>query len=310
MKQASSIAKQLFRRNFLILFAFTALLACVLLKPVVMSRPVYSFQVTFDISQSMNVIDVVSDNTVISRLAAAREAAFKLLQRLPCGSEIGWSVFTGRRVVSLIAPVEVCEHYDGLLSSLEFIDHRMRWANASGIGKGLHQSIRAADTQTGAPRIIFFTDGQEAPPQSSGHRGMPSTDKYKVNGLIVGVGGSTPARIPKAIDEDGRVMAYWQADEVVQRVDAAPGQSHEELSSRQDAHLGKLGRLAKLSYLPLHSSGQLAEAAIDKSFAHVEDIPVDLRWIPASIALLLLSLRFLPDITAFYPRHRRSAGVL
>lgn len=294
MSATRAIAAQLFNRNSLIWLALLALLVCVFLQPKVMSRPVYSFQMTFDISQSMKVQDVLIGDVVASRLAIAKEAALDLLQSLPCGSTIGWSVFTGRRVVSLITPVEVCQHYAALLSSLKFIDSGMRWANASGIGKGIHQSIRAADKISDSTRIIFITDGQEAPPLRSGHRGMPSTDKYSVQGMLVGVGGLTPVRIPKTTDSDGHVTSYWQADEVVQQSDAAFGQSHEELSSRQDAHLSKLGRLSEMSYLALDSADQLADAALITSLAHQKEVPVDLRWIPASLALFLLCCRFFP----------------
>ncbi len=283
-------------KNILILLALVALLVCVFMKPIVMTRPAYNFQITFDISQSMRVRDHLIDGQSVSRLVAAKKAAFDLLQSLPCGSRIGWGVFTERRVVSLTTPVEVCDHYAGLLSSLNYIDDGMRWANASGVGKGLHQSIRGADGLGESTRIIFFTDGQEAPPLRAGSRGMPKTDKYPVGGLIVGVGGVSPVRIPKAIDENGLVTAYWQPNEVVQRKDASFGQSHEELSKRQDGHLSKLGRLADLIYLPLESTDQLVDAALVKSLSHENKIPVDLRWIPASLALLFLCFRFLPGM--------------
>lgn len=285
---------QLINKNLLILFALLALFVCVLLKPVVMSRPAYNFQVTIDISQSMNVRDHIDEGVAISRLDAAKKAALGLLQALPCGSSLGWSIFTERRVVSLITPVEVCQHYAGLLTSLNFIDGGMRWANASGVGKGLHQSIRTAHGLDEATKVIFLSDGQEAPPLRANSRGMPKTDRYPVDGVIVGVGGRDLVRIPKSIDGEGRVLSYWQADEVVQRSDATVGQSQEELSRRQDQHLGKLGRLADLEYLPMETTDELAKVALVKSLAHEKEVPVDLRWIPASFALLFLCFRFFP----------------
>lgn len=288
------LISRLWGRNSLILLAFACLLMCVFLKPKVLSRPAYNFQLTYDISQSMNVQDYIVDENNISRLSVAKKATTRLLQMLPCGSNIGFSVFTGRRVVTLITPVEVCQHYAGLLSSLSMIDDNMRWTNSSGIGKGLHQSIRSVDGIGNSTRVIFMTDGQEAPPLRADHRGMPNTDKYTIDGIIVGLGGTTPVRIPKTIGEDGRVTSYWQADEVVQRSDSATGSSNEELSKRNDKHLGKLGRLANLVYLPLDSPEQLADMALVESLAHQKKISVDLRWIPASIALVFLCLRFLP----------------
>jgi len=279
--------------KFRILLALVALLLAVFLPPQVLQRPAYSVQVTFDISQSMGVSDLMAEGAGITRLVAAKNAARQLLEALPCGSSIGWSIFTGRRVLSLIRPVEVCQHYAGLLTSLEYIDGQMRWANASGIGKGLHQSIRAADEIGQRTAIVFMTDGQEAPPLRAGSRGMPKTDKFEIDGLIAGVGGTVPVRIPK-VDDDGELTGYWQADEVVQRMDDTASQSHEELSSRQDAHLGNLGRLSGLVYLPLESPQALANSMMQSRFASNQNVSVDLRWLPAVFALFLICWQFLP----------------
>ena len=302
MTWVRKIITYVLHKNSPILLALVALLICIWLQPQALSRSTYNLQVTFDISQSMNVEDMVVGDKIVSRLTAAKLAARNLLQQLPCGSQIGWSIFTHRRVLSLTTPIEVCQHYAGLLSSLELINGRMRWAEASGIGKGLYQSIRASHDIGDSTRIIFITDGHEAPPLRSGSRGMPKTDKFDVAGLIVGVGDKVPVRIPK-LDNDGHVIGYWQADEVVQRRDDTSAPSHEELSNRQDAHLSKLARLAKLTYLPLESVEQLAENVLLKStsheMSHKKIIPTDLRWIPALLALLLLCWRFFPGMGKF-----------
>jgi len=294
------LVSRLFSSSVLIILALASLIACVLLKPKVLPRPAYNFQLTYDISQSMNVQDYIVDEMASSRLSMAKKATTELLQKLPCGSNIGFSVFTGRRVVTLVTPVEVCQHYAGLLNSLNMIDDDMRWAESSGIGKGLHQSIRSVDGIGNSTRVIFMTDGQEAPPLRADHRGMPNTDKFSTQGIIVGLGGTTPVRIPKTFDKDGRVSSYWQAHEVVQRSDTTLGPSHEELSKRQDSHLSKLGRLANLVYLPLDTTEQLADVAMVESLAHQKMVSVDLRWIPASFALLLLCLRFVPNSFLFF----------
>lgn len=293
MSTGASAMSRLLNVKLLVPLALVALIVCVFLPPRVMPKPTYSFLMTFDISQSMNVRDVVIDDVVSSRREMSKQAARDLLKELSCGSQIGLSIFTGRRVVLLIKPVEVCEHYASLLASLDLIDGRMRWANASGVGKGLHQSIRAADEIDSSTTVVFMTDGHEAPPLGQGSRGMPTSAQYEVDGLIVGVGGESPARIPK-LDTDGNVTGYWGADEVVQRMDDPSDQSQEELSRRQDDHLRKLSRLSGLGYLPLVSPGQLAQEALAPRFASDRSIPVDMRWIPASIALLLLCWRFVP----------------
>ena len=285
------------RRNVLVLLAMLALVVCVFMPLRVMPTPNYTFMVTFDISQSMNVRDVLLDGAPASRHAFARESARELLQALPCGSRLGWSIFTQRRVLPLVKPVEVCEHYAGLLTSLDLVDGRMRWANGSSVGRGLHQSIRSAHDIDGEITVLFLTDGHEAPPLRPDMPAMPSTDRYEVDGLIAGVGGDTLSRIPK-LDDDGNITGYWQPDEVVQNWQEASGEGNEELSSRRDAHLRDLGQLSGLEYVALEKPGTLAAAARVPRFATVSEAPVDYRWIPASLALLLLAVRFLPTARA------------
>jgi len=62
------LISKLWGRNSLIFLAFASLLVCVFLKPKVLSQPAYNFQLTYDISQSMNVQDYIVDEKNISRL--------------------------------------------------------------------------------------------------------------------------------------------------------------------------------------------------------------------------------------------------
>jgi mxaL protein len=278
--------------NLPLLFALLLLLASVLMSPINRQQPVHNIQLTFDISQSMNVEDVRMDDTAVSRLSLSKRAARSLLLSLPCGSRLGWSVFSGHRSITLITPLEVCSHYAGLTSSLDKIDGRMRWVEASSIGKGLHQSMRAAQMIGDDVTIVFITDGHEAPPLREGQTGMPATASYDLKGLIVGVGGDTPAPIPKT-NGDGQVIGFWQAAEVIQQSNLATGQSREELSRLHQDHLIKLSQLANLGYLGLNSEHSLADAVGNGRFSNLESVPFDLRWLPACLALLALCWRFL-----------------
>ena len=279
--------------NLLLLLAILLLLVSVLMSPFSIEQPVYDLQITFDISQSMNVEDVKIDHVGVSRLGLAKSAARELLVSLPCGSRIGWGVFTGRRSLTLLTPLDVCLHYSGLLSSLDRIDGSMRWVEASSVGKGLHQSMRAAQSIGGNTRLVFISDGHEAPPLRQGQRGMPNTDRLQVSGLVAGVGGKRPAPIPRT-DSEGRVIGFWQAQDVVQQSNPSTRQSREELSRLHDDHLIKLAQLANLAYVELDSPHALSDAVRGVGFSTIKSVPIDFRWLPASLALLVLGWRFRP----------------
>ena len=279
--------------NLPLLLAVPLLVASVMNLPLTREQPAYTLQVTFDITQSMNVKDATAGGIAISRLALAKAAAETLLLSLPCGSRIGWSVFTGHRVTLLVIPLEVCAHHDGLLKSLGNIDGRMRWIEASNIGKGLFQGMRIARHTGDEVDIVFISDGHEAPPLDKGLSGMPATTGVEVRGLVVGVGGDSLLPIPR-IDPEGRLLGYWEQDDVLQRSDLPPGESREHLSRLYQDHLIRLAQQARLSYVRLDSQARLAEAVGTSGLAKTEIVQADFHWLPAWLALLLLCVRFMP----------------
>ncbi len=272
--------------------ALLLLLAALLMPQVSLPQKTYSYIVVFDITQSMNVEDYDLAGIPTSRLTFAREAVRRALRELPCGSRVGWGAFAEYRTILLLAPVEVCSNYSDLLASLERIDGRMRWANASEITKGVYWAMRAARDVGGKPDVLFLTDGQEAPPQSG--PGLPLFDDLKrgdIRGWLVGVGGYAPRRIPRT-DDDGRMIGYWHADEVVQLDGKAGALSHEQLSEVREPHLRDLASAVGFEYTPLTRLESIGAAMRDSRFARRRSAPVELGWIPALAALFLLAARF------------------
>ncbi len=236
--------------------ALVLLLLGLFLPQVNLPRKSYSYIVVFDITQSMNVEDYDLDGMPVSRLVFAKEAVRRSLRKLPCGSRIGWGAFAEYRTILLLAPVEVCANYNDLLASLDRIDGRMRWANASEIRKGVYWAMRAAkeagghpglshadagvrerpepgvaqpamgqpamgqpamgQPAMGQPDVLFLTDGQEAPPEVG--PGLPLFDDLK-RGEVHGWLVGVGGYTPRRIprtDDDGRRIGYWRADEVIQ----------------------------------------------------------------------------------------------
>ncbi|HKU17106.1 MAG TPA: VWA domain-containing protein [Steroidobacteraceae bacterium] len=269
------------------------------LPTVPLQRSVFDYIVVLDISQSMNVEDYELDGAQVSRLDFARDAARRALRSLPCGSRVGWGAFTGGRTLLLLAPVEVCSSYNDLLASLAQIDGRMRWAEASEVAKGLYWAIEAAQSTASKPNLLFVSDGQEAPPLEFAE--LPGLlDKIKdhsIRGWLVGAGGEEPSPIPK-VDPDGTRHGFWRPDEVLQSeaaIDGAtPGLEH--FSSVREEHLQRLARDLHLDYTRLTGLGSLSDAMRDRRFARQRQVPTDLSWVAAALALLVLVLRFRPTL--------------
>ncbi|MBL8351770.1 MAG: VWA domain-containing protein [Burkholderiaceae bacterium] len=285
-------------------------------------RPRPHLVVVIDITQSMNVVDqplqAQPGAEPLSRLAAARQALRQGLDRLPCGSRLGWAIFTEYRSYLLLQPVEVCAHRGELRDTLAGVDGRMAWSGGSEVAKGLHSAIDLSRKLPGRPAIVFVTDGHEAPPLNPRHRPRFDDTPGEVPGLIVGVGGNLPAAIPK-LDPRGRPLGPWAADEVLQTdprsrgrgagvaaelmvegdgppaavgLGATPGSEH--LSSLREPYLRLLAGENGLAYHRLRQADELAAAMLSPALAQPVAVPLAGRGLLGALALALLLLRVLP----------------
>jgi mxaL protein len=211
---------------------------------------------------------------------------------------VGLGTFAEYRTLLLLAPIEVCGNYGDLLTSIDYIDGRMRWRDSSEITKGIFWSIRAAKELGGRPNVMFMTDGHEAPPLRPGAR--PTFEDVKrgeIDGWLIGVGGYSARPIPRT-DRQGNVLGYWRAEDVIQRnVDLSAGDqpSQEHLSSLREAHLQELAQRVGFQYARLARPSAVSDAMRDSRFAQRRSVATDLPRLPAIGALLALIWRFLPD---------------
>ncbi len=308
------------RRCWPLLLALLLLTLAVGLPSVELNRASYRYLVVFDITQSMNVEDAGPEAAPLSRMELARQAVDRAVQTLPCGAELGFGLFTGHRTLVLTAPVEVCHHRRELRAMVASFDWTLAWLARSEIAKGLLNAILAAELLGETTRVVFITDGHEAPPVHPDYRQRFRGKPGVIGGLIVGVGGSRPVPIPK-LDYSGELIGYWQANEVQQVdsyslgrtgssvVEAMVGvdagdlearirQGSEHLSQRMDEYLRELASETGLSYHPLTAVEMLATRLQATDLALRKRQATDLGSVPAALALLLI-------LSIYLPRQRR-----
>ena len=292
-----TVLRNVLARQAATVAALALLALAMVMPPVMVARQVQSYLVAFDITQSMGVTDVSLAGAPATRLDFAKATLRQTLRHLPCGSRVAWAVFTDYRTLPLMEPLEVCEHFDALRASLDFIDPRMRWANASNIAKGVYWTLRATRAiednserdaaDTSAVITVFVSDGQEAPPSTVGESSSLLMMDKPMPGLLVGVGQQSASPIPRT-DNEGRVIATWRADEVVQRNDVPAGSSHEELSALHEAHLKALAERHGLGYVRMTDADALQQAMRAAGPSRTVQQATDLRWAPIALALALL----------------------
>ena len=300
------------RDAWLLALAALALAATFLNPGLRIERRLFEHVVVLDITQSMNVTDEVLAGKPASRLAFAKEALRQGLLELPCGSKVGWAVFTEYRSFLLLAPVEVCANLGELRATLARIDGRMAWSGNSEVSKGVHSALGIARDLPGKPSLVFITDGQEAPPLNPQYRPAFDDKPGEVPGLLVGVGELLPSPIPKS-DPLGQPLGVWRADEVMQTdmrrqgrgasvsgealaddgagpaavgLGATPGTEH--LSALREGYLRLLAGERGLRFLRLQTAQGLSEALTSPALAKPVVARADGRVVLAALAFLLL----------------------
>jgi mxaL protein len=280
-----------------------------------LARDRFRYVFVFDITHSMYVEDRVLNGSPTHRLALAKAAVRQSLSELPCGSDVSMAVFTEHRSFILFTPVEVCRHLADLNTTLDSIDWRMAWAMRSEVSKALFASLRTAPELGPHTRVVFLSDGHEAPPLHERFRPRYRAAATPAAGLVVGVGGDTPRPIPKP-GTDGEVYAHAEVAQVdgyrlgrtsatvveplvgvdSSDVDARIAAGTEHLSRLRESHLMALAGETALDYLPLEAPGDLTPALTRPDLAYRERGPVALGWLFGLAALVSAVLAHLPGI--------------
>lgn len=315
MKRARSASSLKSPRLWMLAIAGVLLSATFANPGVRLGRDLYRYVFVFDITQSMYVRDVGEPDRWISRIEHAKAAVLSTFGILPCGSEAAMGIFSQHRTYLLMTPVEICGNYDELLRMLDRIHARMAWRSRSEVAKGIHSAIRLTAELHDDSRLVFFTDGHEAPPVNPGLRPSFEIAAYGVKGVVVGVGGSTPRPIPK-FDLNWAQSGYWRAGEVMQidpyslgrktgnerekmvGVDSSNITSRienglEHLSAVHEPYLQRLSEEMMLDYRRLDSADSLAAFLKRSQIAQHRLAPTDARWMFTALALLLVCAAYL-----------------
>lgn len=310
-----NVLRRIDGRNRWLLAAF-ALLVLALLRPSApMQQDVLNSIFIIDISQSMNTRDYQLNDKPVSRLQVVKDTLRQSLSAMPCGSRIGLAIFAEYRSFLLLSPIEVCNNYAELSSSIDRISGRMSWAGGSEVAKGLNWGLKMAVQTQPRPTIVFLTDGHEAPPISFRNRPRIDVKPGEVRGILIGVGNDELTPIPK-VDPEGNALGYWQANEVAQvdiysqgRSGSVSGEAMvdteqsganakkrsatEHLSSVKEAYLQQLAQENGLGYARLILPVDFINLLSARSIAQREMIPTPIGWLPALLALISVLIMYL-----------------
>lgn len=304
--------------RFWALLAALALTCLALVLPrITLTRNVYDLVAVVDITGSMNTRDMTISGKPVTRLDATKAALERLLADLPCQSRLGLGVFTERRSFLLFNPIEVCENFAPIETAIQNLDWRMAWEGDSMIAKGFFHAMSVAEDLKAD--LVFATDGHEAPPLPRGS-GLPEFEgtRGKVKGVVLGIGGKDKVPMPKFDDEGHEIGTYGPMDVPQENHSGAPPpdahlrpgyhpkwapfgseapNGEEHLSSVRSEHLAALADKVGLAHADLINAPDLLNAIESNAHTRPVEVAVDIRPVPAALALaLLVALYAAPQI--------------
>ncbi len=221
-------------RDFAWLAGSTLLLLVAMLRPSVnLQRDIYSYMLVVDITQSMNVEDMKLDGKPASRLAYTRHLLHDTVASMPCGTRVSIALFAGAGAALLYSPIEVCQNYDVIQDTIAHLEWRQAWSGNSRLRHGAQAIAHLITTMREPARVVFLTDGEEAPRLHA----FNTLDLAGFQGgsgwLVVGIGDDQGTPIPK-LDENNKMMGFWSADSM--RMQPGVAQiSQENIGARNDS---------------------------------------------------------------------------
>ena len=174
-------------------------------------KSITSYMLLVDVSQSMNAEDLVVEESPITRINYTKILLKKIIDKSDCGSFFSINIFVADNVANIIEPVEKCNNYDELMDTINKLEWRMAWKGNSRITFGIKSAAKMQDSLNFPSKILFFTDGDEAPKVNAINR--VNLDDFNLGEelIFVGVGGNTPVPV-KRYNSRNMYVGYWGSD--------------------------------------------------------------------------------------------------
>jgi mxaL protein len=171
-----------------------------------------SYLLVADVTQSMNAEDLKIDGHSVSRLDFTKNLMRKIIDSSPCGTYFSLGIFSSDNIALLLNPVEVCRSYDVLSDAIDHIDWRMAWKGNSRLSYAIHSAENMFKFLPIPSKMIFFTDGEEAPKLNATIKSDLSNVTFGKSVVFVGIGGKKKVPIPR-FNATNEMIGYWPITE-------------------------------------------------------------------------------------------------
>lgn len=308
MNKLLKVLKENYETVFYVIAAILLLLA--LLKPTVqIKQQVHNYLLIADVSQSMNAEDVQLNNKNVSRMAYTRHLMTKIVETSPCGTYVSVGVFAADNVALLITPLEVCANYDVINDTIAHIEWRMAWKGDSRLTVGVRAAAHLFDSLNVPAKLLFFTDGDEAPKLNVTIRQNLDGVQIGGNTVFVGVGSKENVAVPR-YNSANKWVGFWPsgdnntsgggvnyADTSLDDPDpvVAAAEYDQYLSKLEAEHLEELAAEIKAQYIEGKNTPEFYQFVQKQKPAASFITAYSIRWIYLLLAALFVIATYIPN---------------
>ena len=199
------------KSDFFLLVSFILLVLALVNPSIPVNQSLYNYILIADISQSMNTEDMKINQKTVSRLDYTKHIMSRLVEDFPCGTKVSIGMFAGVSVSATYSPIEVCENFSNINTTISKLDWRVTWSGNTRIRESVINLARLIRSFPESAQVVYFTDGEEAPKLHV----FNTRDLEQFQGgndwLFVGIGSNEGAPIPK-YDNKNQLIGYWSND--------------------------------------------------------------------------------------------------
>ena len=199
------------KSDFFLLISFFLLVLALVNPSIPVNQSLYNYILIADISQSMNTEDMKINQKTVSRLDYTKHIMSRLVEDFPCGTKVSIGMFAGVSVSATYSPIEVCENFSNINTTISKLDWRVTWSGNTRIRESVINLARLIRSFPESAQVVYFTDGEEAPKLHV----FNTRDLEQFQGgndwLFVGIGSNEGAPIPK-YDNKNQLIGYWSND--------------------------------------------------------------------------------------------------
>ena len=285
-------------------------------------RDIHNYIFVVDISQSMLTKDMSIEGQKVSRLDYSKKLLQGIMDQLPCKTNISVGMFAGVSVAATYTPINICDNYSAINSTIQHLDWRSVWSGNSRIREGLSNLARLIRSFPQSARVVFLTDGEEAPRLHTFNTRDLSQFQGETDWLMVGIGSEEGSAIPK-YDSENQLIGFWSIDSfalqpgIAQISESNIGARNDSIAfSESDRYISKLNEKYLIEITSMikgqYVKGDSVNSVVSKmnmippSWRDNSELPLRNLFVTLSLIFFLLRFNKLLSTISFVKKNKKT----